>query len=656
MTQIVESLFGVSPERYQEQKDAALQQEALAYAQLDPYQRATAGIYAGARGLASGIGRMLGGEDPALKLISLRNSVFREIDQSNPESFMAAAGKLNQSGDQEGAMAMANYARTVQAKLAGIDKDVAAAEASRVAKLPSSDIQVSARIGELTTELASINAASPRGVAIQAEIQRLEKAVKADKPVTPKISSRVVTAGANPQEVFLDENLDLYFTYGKDPVSGKQIRVPYYGAVAESRGGTKVDVKVGGDGPQENEFMKKRGITQAQALDEAQKGAVSAAKSLTALGTMREQNASGQLFTGPLANAYVGATSLLASIGLLSKAQTANLTSSEIYDKNAKDLVMIDLDGKLGSQVSDADRKYVEARIPQLTTSQQARTELINKIAEIQQGKIKFYKDMNAYANKYDNLNEFDFSKQYVPSAAPVTIQSQVAAEFARRAAAAATPAPAPAPQLQAPAPQPAVARPPAPAPAPAPAPQPAPQPAPAPAPAPQPAPAPALTDSQKQFKSFEPKLLPNGDVVVTENGQRVTIGKVKKEDFESQNFDAARKIIDKWILTQTTPRQAPAPAAAPPAPAPATDARPLVASRSKAGMQGYTGREDASLIAVQDIFWERDETGVVRYQPNPQFTAGLEEPGEVVLGKARTRKEALALVEKYKKNKAKGK
>jgi hypothetical protein len=72
--------------------------------------------------------------------------------------------------------------------------------------------------------------------------------------------------------------------------------------------------------------------------------------------------------------------------------------------------------------------------------------------------------------------------------------------------------------------------------------------------------------------------------------------------------------------------------------------------------MQGYIGREDASLIAVQDIFWERDETGVVRYQPNPQFTAGLEEPGEVVLGKARTRKEALALVEKYKKSKAKGK
>ena len=561
MSEIVESLFGVSPERYKQQQDVALQREALAYAQLNPMQRAEAGIYAGARQLAGGIGRMLGGEDPALKLISLRNNVFREIDQSNPESYMAAAAKLNQSGDQEGAMAMANYARTVQGKLATIDKDVAAAEASRVAKLPSSDIQVSARIGELTTELASINAASPRGVAIQAEIERLQKAVKADKPVTPKISSRVVTAGANPKEVFLDENTDQYFTYEKDPVSNKQIRAPYYGAVTESRG-TKVDVRVGGDQLQENEFLKRRGITQAQALDDAQRAAVSAGKSITALGTMRQQNASGQLFTGPLANAYVGATSLLASIGLLSKTQTASLTSSEIYDKSAKDLVFIDLDGKLGAQVSDADRKYVEARIPQLTTSQQARTELIDKIAEIQQGKIKFYTDMNAYENKNKNLNEFDFSKQYVPSAAPPpTIQNQAAAELAKRAAAAALPAPAPAP---APAPQPA------PMPAPAavrsqPAPQlQAPPVQPAPMPTPAPAPAPALTDSQKQFKSFGPKLLPNGDIQVTQNGQPVIIGRVKKEDFESANFDAAREIINKWILTQVPPSTAAMPSGPP--------------------------------------------------------------------------------------------
>jgi hypothetical protein len=74
---------------------------------------------------------------------------------------------------------------------------------------------------------------------------------------------------------------------------------------------------------------------------------------------------------------------------------------------------MQDLGGKLGAQISDADRKFVEDRIPQLTTSEKARTELLNKLEEIQRGKIDYYKKMNAHANKYGNLNDFDFSEKY---------------------------------------------------------------------------------------------------------------------------------------------------------------------------------------------------------------------------------------------------
>lgn len=104
MTQIVESLFGVSPERYQEQKDAALQQEALDYAKLDPYQRATAGIYAGARGLASGIGRMLGGEDPGMRRVTEQDQIIRSIDLNDPETFGPAAQRASQMGHTELAM------------------------------------------------------------------------------------------------------------------------------------------------------------------------------------------------------------------------------------------------------------------------------------------------------------------------------------------------------------------------------------------------------------------------------------------------------------------------------------------------------------------------------------------------------------------------
>lgn len=101
MTQIVESLFGVSPERYQEQKDAALQQEALAYAKLDPYQRASAGIYAGARGLASGIGRMLGGEDPGMRRVTEQDQIIRSINLNDPETYGPAAQRAYQMGHTE---------------------------------------------------------------------------------------------------------------------------------------------------------------------------------------------------------------------------------------------------------------------------------------------------------------------------------------------------------------------------------------------------------------------------------------------------------------------------------------------------------------------------------------------------------------------------
>jgi hypothetical protein len=101
MSQIVESLFGVSPERYQQQKDAALQQEAIAYALADPLQRATAGIYAGARQLGGGIGRMLGGEDPGMRRVTEQDQIIRSIDLNNPETFGPAAQRAYQLGHTE---------------------------------------------------------------------------------------------------------------------------------------------------------------------------------------------------------------------------------------------------------------------------------------------------------------------------------------------------------------------------------------------------------------------------------------------------------------------------------------------------------------------------------------------------------------------------
>jgi len=104
MSEIVESLFGVSPERYRQQQDIALQREALAYAQLNPMQRAEAGIYAGARQLGSGIGRMLGGEDPGMRRVTEQDQIIRSINLNDPETYGPAAQRASQMGHTELAM------------------------------------------------------------------------------------------------------------------------------------------------------------------------------------------------------------------------------------------------------------------------------------------------------------------------------------------------------------------------------------------------------------------------------------------------------------------------------------------------------------------------------------------------------------------------
>jgi len=232
-----------------------------------------------------------------------------------------------------------------------------------------------------------------------------EKAAAADKPNIKEIG-----VSAKGDAVYLDVNKDEQFTFKIE--DGKTVRVPYAGTV--DRTTAKVSATVNAPAAkQKSAFAESRGKTQDQQLSDATTNARAASQALTTISTMKQLDKTGQLVTGPLANSYVGASNLLASIGLLSGNQVSILTSSQIYDKSAKDLVMQDLGGKLGAQISDADRKFVEDRIPQLTTSAKARTELLDKIEQIQKGKIAYYKKMNAHANKYGDLNDFDFSEVY---------------------------------------------------------------------------------------------------------------------------------------------------------------------------------------------------------------------------------------------------
>ena len=159
---IVAGLFGLTPEMYGEQQRRSALREGIDLASLSPGQAGAAMTYAGARGLTGAIGGAMGIEDPQLKLISTRNTIAKQIDQNNPESILQGAQMLAQAGDQQGAFALAQYARQAQVQIAEQKQRLAAGQASLAAasrerqQAVNPNIQIANEIGTLETSLLDI--------------------------------------------------------------------------------------------------------------------------------------------------------------------------------------------------------------------------------------------------------------------------------------------------------------------------------------------------------------------------------------------------------------------------------------------------------------------------------------------------------------------
>jgi len=127
---IVAGLFGLTPQMYQNQQYNQDLKRGYELAQLSPGAAAQAGLQASVGQLGRGFAGAMGIEDPQLKLISARNAIAQQIDQTNPESILKGAQMLAQAGDQQGAMALAQYARQSQSEMALTQQRKAAEQAS----------------------------------------------------------------------------------------------------------------------------------------------------------------------------------------------------------------------------------------------------------------------------------------------------------------------------------------------------------------------------------------------------------------------------------------------------------------------------------------------------------------------------------------------
>ncbi len=91
---IVGSLFGLTPEMYQQQQQAAQEAQALQFSQLAPQQQAQYGFYRGGQQLGNVAAGLLGVEDPQLKLVRQTNELVQRIGVDTPEKLKTLAGEL----------------------------------------------------------------------------------------------------------------------------------------------------------------------------------------------------------------------------------------------------------------------------------------------------------------------------------------------------------------------------------------------------------------------------------------------------------------------------------------------------------------------------------------------------------------------------------
>jgi hypothetical protein len=235
-TDIVQSLFGVTPDMYQRQQDALAEERAIKFAGMDPMAQATYGIYRGAGQLGGALGRALGGEDPELARISLRQQVARDIDYTDPESVQAGIQRLAPLDPQGAMMLNQEYRKALESgalvrqREAAAQASEAAAKRERQQAIPA-DILKAREIGQLRQRrdlLATTGAEAGQIAILDAQIAELTQ----NKPMVVSKGSTVVDARGNviyqgpdaeKYSAFARELIDAGLTPGTEPFQKRML-------------------------------------------------------------------------------------------------------------------------------------------------------------------------------------------------------------------------------------------------------------------------------------------------------------------------------------------------------------------------------------------------------------------------------------------------
>ncbi len=421
-TDIVQSLFGVTPEMYQQRQAAAADERALALSQLDPMQRAEFNIGRGAYQLAGA----LGAPDPQLELISFRQSVARNLDPTDPESIKAGIQALKDRDPQGAMLLTGEYRKALEsgalvqqrkAERMTPEQRNALAYAATMGEPGSEQFKLAyqAKLEQLTSKEGQGKTPEQRNAeafaATKGSVGTPEYATafqaKFEELIAKKPTANIKEVGVaenTRKPVYLDVNSNEQFVFGTD-AQGKQVRQPYVGGV--DRTVSKVSASVTSKG--ETKFTEKLAELDAKRVDEAltlRENATAALNTFNALSKLDDQG----LISGTFATGRVGATNLLNTLGLIGDTDVGKLARSENYQKIAGDAILATLGGKLGAGFSNEDRKFIQGLVPQLENSPAARRQLIDFMLRKNQAIVNETTRLETYARDKLGL------KGYVPS------------------------------------------------------------------------------------------------------------------------------------------------------------------------------------------------------------------------------------------------
>ena len=386
-TNIVAGLFGLTSEMYGEQQRRSALREGIDLAQLDPASRGAAMTYAGARGLGNAIGGAFGVEDPQLKMISARNTIAQQIDQTNPESILQGAQMLAQMGDQQGAMALAQYARQAQGEMAQTQQRRAAALASTAQatrerqQASPKEVQLARAKAELSGPEGSIEYNTAYAESLNEQMAKPEAKIaygpEADRAAVAEFG-KPFSQLTQPQAKVIDTLLESR------------------GLTKAERGASKVSATATSKGADEG--SKTIAELGAKRVDAAN---VSAGKAIEQAGLLQELLKTPQPISGSGAPARVGALRVFSTFGLTSEKDDEALKNADKFNALAGERV-ISFIKALGSNPTDTDREFARTIGPALEKGTKTNTDLINFLLERSR---KVVKDADALETYFYNNN-----------------------------------------------------------------------------------------------------------------------------------------------------------------------------------------------------------------------------------------------------------